>query len=955
VTSHTEPPATRPAPTPKVADPVEPVVPDVAVILIGYNDVERLPTAVASVLDQTLANLELIIVDDASTDGMGELADSLAAQSPKIRSIRLPVNSAGCSQPRNVGLGDVRARYVMFLDSDDVLERHACKNLLLAIERSGADFASGRCVRVDMDTGVETGWLRDLYDEPAVWEGVGENPELLNDTLCTNKLYRLSFLNKHDIRFPEGLHYEDLAFTAEVYCSAERIAIIPEVVYLWRIYGSYPQASIHRRRDNITNFKDRLAIHRIIDAFLQREGLAEMKALIDDRFLRLELKIYLRELGERSATYQRQWMRLASGYLRGIDITRVMSQSRSCRLATYLVRQGDLELAVAAAELWIDGRVAIPLVQRGDTVYFADAYLDDPIGRQVMDVTWLHAHDAKFSQLPLFVRLSELTTGPGTIRLRGVVLNQLGRLPSDGGLRLTLRLRHEHMWPGLGIDFPVGNVTLDPEQLTWEAEVDIAALPRGRRKQLTWHVSLRVGWRDEINGQAVSALAAALPDDRGRPAGSRPALRSLTPDLTRRGTLALQDNRPVPPLPLTTRLSRRAMQIGAVRAATGYLAGRRIKAIVYRQLLRRLPLRPDTVVFESHLGKQYSDSPKYLYEELVSTGLPYRTVWSYQKDPSRFPDAAVKVQRDSWRYYYELARAKYLVDNQGFPAVVVRRPGQRYLQTWHGSPFKHMGFDDPGFARTSPEVQQRLQQAVSRWDDFVVMSEWSEQVFQQAFRLRTRPLRTGYPRNDPLHRANDPDFRREVRERLGLPANRKILLYAPTFRRYPKALTTGNPANAPRIDLKRFEEALGEEWLVVLRAHYLDRMTVPRRYANVARNMTRYDDISDLLVVADAVVTDYSSVMFDYAITGRPMAFYTSDYELYRLMRGSYFDLPDEAPGPTVLDTAAIISWLQDLDATHASYEQRYRAFQARYCEFETGSAAATIIRQVFLDEPTAS
>jgi CDP-glycerol glycerophosphotransferase len=928
----------------------EAAVPDVTVVLIGYNDAERLPTAVASVLDQTLSNLELIIVDDASTDGMGDVADALAAGSPKVRSVRLAENSGGCSRPRNVGLEHVRAPYVMFLDSDDVLERHACKNLLLALERSGADFAAGRCVKVNMDTGAQTIWMRALYDENTIWEGIRENPELIHDTLSTNKLYRMSFLTGHGIRFPEGLHYEDLAFSAEAWCSATRIAIIPEVVYLWQIYDSRPQASIHRQRDNIKNFRDRLAIHRIVDAFLRREGLEDMLAFTDDRFLRHALPLYLNGLAERSPAYQQEWMRLASGYVSEMDASRIMIQDRACRLTTYLIRRGDLPLTLGAADLWIFGRVTIPLVQQDDHVYFADAYLDDPHGREALDVTWLRVHDARFRQLPLTVTLTGVTTSKGRIRLRGFVLNQLGRIPPEGELSVALRLRRDHARPGTGIDFPVQGFTVDRDRLTWEGEVDASALARGRRKQLTWYVNLRLLWRDEVNGQGVVVSGDVLPKDRASRGSDKKASGGLTPGVSSRGHLVLLDQRAIPPRPIGTRLSARLNRIRAFRAVSDYVNGRALKTLAYRHLLRRLPLRSATVVFESHLGKQYSDSPKYLYEKLVSMGLPYRTVWSYANDPSGFPDTAVRVRRDTWRYYYELARAGYIVDNQGLPPVVVRRRGQRYVQTWHGSPFKHMGFDEPRFVRASPQNRQRLAESVERWDDFVVMSQWSEEVFRDAFRLSTTMLRTGYPRNDPLHTANDPGVTEEMRLRLGLPPDRKILLYAPTFRRYPRALTFGNPANAPRIDLKYFGEQLGEEWFVVVRAHYLDRMNVPRRHSHVARNMSGYDDITDLLVAADAVLTDYSSLMFDYAITNRPMGFYTSDYELYRLMRGSYFDLPDQAPGPIVNDTKEIVTWLKELDTTHERFQERYQAFRARYCEFEDGTAAAKIISQVFSD-----
>jgi CDP-glycerol glycerophosphotransferase len=925
-----------------------PVTPDVAVVLIGYNDAERLPTAVASVLDQTLSNLELIIVDDASTDTMGDVAQQLAATSSKISYVRLPTNSGGCSRPRNVGLEHVTATHVMFLDSDDVLERHACKNLLLAIERTGADFASGLCVRVDMDTRVERPWLRGLYDEPRTCEGIHENPELMGDTLCTNKLYRMSFLNSHGIRFPEGLHYEDLAFTAEAYCSAHRIAIIPELVYRWQIYHTAAQASIHLQRDNIRNFSDRLAVHRIIDEFLQREGLEEMKAMTDNRFLQVELRMYATDLADRDPAYQQVWMRLANEYLRGMDEERILSQGRAVRLTTYLIRQGDLALSIEAAKLWAYRKITVPLVQRDGRVYFCDRYLDDPHGRQALDVTWLHAHDTRFGGVPLYATVAQLRPHGRTIALRGSILNQLGRIPHDEDLRAGLKLRRDHTRPGQAIDVPVTLSGPDGDWLHWEAEIDVSALPRGRRRRASWFVNLRLMWHNQVNALPLSVLPEAMASDHTASSRGVGGRFPLTADLSNRRNLIFTDNRPVPPPPLTTRMLRRIRNTGPVRSASEYLTGRQLKTLAYRLVLRRLPLLPRTVFFESHLGKQYSDNPRYLYEAMVEAALPYRYVWAYRNDPSRFPDQAVAVRRDTWRYYYEIARAGFIVDNQGLPPVVVRRRGQRYLQTWHGSPFKHMGYDEPKLARAPEQVKARHQVAVDRWDDFVVTSTWSEDVFRHAFRLKANTLRTGYPRNDRLVRGEDEARRIDLRQQLDLPTDRKILLYAPTFRRYPKALTVGNPKNTPRLDFGAFEEALGDEWFVVVRAHYLDRVTVRRRYLNVARNMSSYDDVTDLMVVADALLTDYSSVMFDFALTGKPMAFFTSDYELYTFTRGSYFELADESPGPNLNDTSEILDWLSNLDEAQTQYHERYQAFRARYGEFEDGHAAEAIIRQVF-------
>src|SRR5882757_2740620 len=148
--------------------------PDISVVVIVYNDAERLPTAVRSVLAQTLRNVEVVIADDCSTDGSYEVATSLAAAGPRrVRAIRLPHNSGGCGEPRNQGIAVARGRYVMFLDSDDVLDRHACRNMLEAAERTGADLVSGKCVRVHVDNrnGKRVDWYPWLYRGTRTLEG----------------------------------------------------------------------------------------------------------------------------------------------------------------------------------------------------------------------------------------------------------------------------------------------------------------------------------------------------------------------------------------------------------------------------------------------------------------------------------------------------------------------------------------------------------------------------------------------------------------------------------------------------------------------------------------------------------------------------------------------------------------------------------------------------------------
>jgi CDP-glycerol glycerophosphotransferase len=208
--------------------------PDISVVVIVFNDAERLPTAVQSVLDQTLQSVEVIIADDHSSDGSYEVAQQLAARSDRVRAIQLAENSGGCGEPRNQGVAVARGRYVMFLDSDDTLELNACRNMLDAAESTGADLVSGLCVRVHTDNrhGKTVKWYPWLYRETRTFDSVAEIPDLLVfDTLSTNKCYRREFLLENGLTFPRGIHYEDLLFSAQAYLAATRITLIPNTVY----------------------------------------------------------------------------------------------------------------------------------------------------------------------------------------------------------------------------------------------------------------------------------------------------------------------------------------------------------------------------------------------------------------------------------------------------------------------------------------------------------------------------------------------------------------------------------------------------------------------------------------------------------------------------------------------------------------------------------------------------
>lgn len=259
-------------------------VPLVSIVVICFNDSVRLKNAVRSVLEQTLLDLEVIIVDDFSSDATPEVAQGLIRQDSRVRYTRLQENSGGCSLPRNTGFAEAAGRFIMFLDSDDVLTRDACALLTDAAAGSNADVVAGRLLRVHQESKATEPWYDHLYETERVYGSLADRPELVFDTVATNKLYRTDFLRENDLQFPLGMLYEDVVFTAEVFKHASAICYLPDQVYEWRLYDDETRQTITNQRTVPSNYSDRaLAVERVRDIYksesLSVQVAADVKAL----------------------------------------------------------------------------------------------------------------------------------------------------------------------------------------------------------------------------------------------------------------------------------------------------------------------------------------------------------------------------------------------------------------------------------------------------------------------------------------------------------------------------------------------------------------------------------------------------------------------------------------------------------------------------------------------------
>ncbi|WP_280696354.1 glycosyltransferase family 2 protein [Kitasatospora sp. GP82] len=298
--------------------------PRVGIVVIVFNDAERIADAVHSALAQGEAVGEVIVVDDASTDGTAERLAQLAAEDSRVRVITRTENSGGCGTPRNQGLSAAREQYVMLLDSDDVLPPDAVRTLLDTAVAERADVVAGVCVRRELPAGTDSPWQRDLFPAdgapPERYDGIGARPDFLRDTLCANKLYERAFLDRHGVRFAEGaVHYEDFVFTARLYAARPRLIAISDTVYLWHVRRVVGQPSISLRRDEIRNWQDRVDAHAEVVRILLDAGQPELASAARTKFVDYDLRMYARELRHKSAGYRTEWWRIARAHLTGFE------------------------------------------------------------------------------------------------------------------------------------------------------------------------------------------------------------------------------------------------------------------------------------------------------------------------------------------------------------------------------------------------------------------------------------------------------------------------------------------------------------------------------------------------------------------------------------------------------------------------------------------------------------
>ena len=362
--------------------------------------------------------------------------------------------------------------------------------------------------------------------------------------------------------------------------------------------------------------------------------------------------------------------------------------------------------------------------------------------------------------------------------------------------------------------------------------------------------------------------------------------------------------------------------------------GRPAQKRLERAYRRSRPTAEDAVFFESFYGQSSSDNPLGI-DVALSGARPQTTrYWSVVDGSVAVPDGAVRIIEGSREWWHARGAARVLVVNDWLRKRYRRRPHQHVLQTWHGTMLKRLALDrDPGL-RTRIAVKRER----ARWDALLAQNPYSAEIFRSAYDMRRPIWQEGYPRNDLF---SDSARIPAVRAALGLPPGARVVLYAPTWR-------DDRTEMVDYVDLASFAGELGDDHVLLVRGHSRTLRYGQDLEADRLIDVTSYPNMADLLQVADVFVTDYSSSMFDVVGTDKPLIFFTPDLAHYSTdLRGFYFDLLAEAPGPVVQTRDELRAVIRGADAAAPAFAAQRAAWRARFTSRDDGSAGARVVARL--------
>lgn len=341
------------------------------------------------------------------------------------------------------------------------------------------------------------------------------------------------------------------------------------------------------------------------------------------------------------------------------------------------------------------------------------------------------------------------------------------------------------------------------------------------------------------------------------------------------------------------------------------------------------------IFFNSFAGRKYDDSPKAIYEaiRMDQRFKEYKFVWAFHH-PEAFEIVGAKsIKTDGLEYFITALKARVWITNSSFErGLHFKGKNTFYLNTWHGSPIKKMGAD------ISADNQSFSTKSPNSIDIMNTQSYFEASIFSKCFGIpRNHFLEVGLPRNDELLTYKE-EYRCEIKKKLKIPLDKQVILYCPTFREYEKDENLG-VVLAPPINLYKWEKEIGKEYVFLFRAHYEVSKIMGIHENEFVRDVTNYPFLNDLMIASDILISDYSSIFFDYSIMDKCMFYFTYDYNKYEMKRGMYFDIRDYISGAD--NEEEVINLFKKLD--YQKEIEKTKAFRNKYMNFYGNATEKTI------------
>lgn len=384
-----------------------------------------------------------------------------------------------------------------------------------------------------------------------------------------------------------------------------------------------------------------------------------------------------------------------------------------------------------------------------------------------------------------------------------------------------------------------------------------------------------------------------------------------------------------------------------------------LRKIQYKLLTLGIKIDDKTIIFACFNGKSYSCSPKAIYKYMSSQKKyeGYTYIWAF-RHPEEYNELennknTILVQIHSKQYKKYLAKAKYWIFNYKIPDYIYPKKNQVFIQCWHGTPLKRLGCDLEHFdnvLNTMKGIKKRYKIEASKFSYFISPSKFASEKFISAWNLKEIGkeniiVEEGYPRNDFLLNYTKQE-EENIKKKLGIENdNRKIILYAPTYRSDQHQTGVGYTYKE-ELNFAKLQEEIGNKYIILFRPHYfIANIFDFEKYKGFVYNVSDIDDINELYIISDILITDYSSVFFDFANLKRPIIFYMYDLEHYRdKSNGFYIDL-NELPGKIVKTQQEVENEILRLEKEF-KYDNKYKEFNDKYNYLDDGNASKRVVEE---------